>query len=171
MSPELMVRDATDSDAEAIAAIYAGYVLDTVITFDLVPPSVEDWRVKAAHIQHDGWPFLVGTADGVVVGFAYVSEFRSKAAYRYTVEDTIYLSPSVPGRGYGSKLFVELLRRAASAGARQVVAVIAHPGNPASIALHERAGFDWIGVMPKVGFKFDRWVDTLIMQWDVSPTE
>ena len=163
MADDLVLRDATAADAEALAEIYAHYVQRTVITFDEQPLSAPEWAQKLAHIQAEGWPVLVAEVDGQVLGYAYVSQFRAKSAYRFTVEDSIYLSPDATGRGIGRPLLGELLVRAAAAGARSVVAVIAAPGE-ASVALHARAGFADAGVLRDAGFKFGRWVDTIQMQ-------
>ncbi|MCU1689357.1 MAG: family N-acetyltransferase [Pseudonocardiales bacterium] len=163
MAGELILRDAVPGDAEALSAIYAHYVLHTVITFDETPLTSVEWAGKVAHMQADGWPVLVAEVDGEVLGYAYVSQFRPKSAYRFTVEDSIYLAPTATGRGIGRPLLTELLERSRAAGARSVIAVIAAPGE-VSVALHARAGFLDAGVLRDVGFKFGGWVDTIQMQ-------
>lgn len=163
MGGDLTLRDATAADAEALAAIYEHYVRHTVITFDEEPLTVAEWADKVAHIQADGWPVLVADVDGEVLGYAYVSQFRPKSAYRFTVEDSIYLAPSATGRGIGRPLLAALLERSRAAGARSVIAVIAAPGE-VSVAVHARAGFVDAGVLRDAGFKFGTWVDTIQMQ-------
>lgn len=163
MAGELIVRDAVPGDAAALSAIYEHYVLNTVITFDETPLTPPEWAGKVAHMQADGWPVLVAEVDGAVLGYAYVSQFRPKSAYRFTVEDSIYLAPTATGRGIGRPLLSELIERARAAGAHSVIAVIAAPGE-VSIALHHRAGFVHAGVLADVGFKFGEWVDTIQMQ-------
>jgi L-amino acid N-acyltransferase YncA len=163
MAGELILRDAVPDDAAALSAIYEHYVLNTVITFDETPLSAPEWADKVAHIQADGWPVLVAEVDSQVLGYAYVSQFRPKSAYRFTVEDSIYLAPAATGRGIGRPLLAGVLERSRAAGARSVVAVITAPGE-VSVALHERAGFIDAGVLRDAGFKFGQWVDTIQLQ-------
>jgi L-amino acid N-acyltransferase YncA len=158
------VRPATAADMDAVAAIYAHYVDATVATFDEVAPSADDWRRKLSDLTGRGLPFLVAPAGGDIAGFAYAGPFRPKPAYRHTVEDTIYLAPDYTGKGLGSALLEAVLAGCAGAGARQVVAVIADTGSDASAALHRRFGFTEVGRLVRVGFKHDRWVDTVLMQ-------
>ncbi len=160
----LVIRSAEADDMPAVAAIFARYVTDTVITFELQPPSTQDWREKQRDLEASGWPFLVAILDGQVIGYAYVTPWRSKPAYRRTVENTIYLAPEHTGQGYGRALLTELLARARDTDARQVIAVIADTGSPASVALHRRAGFDDVGCLRNVGYKHDQWLDTVLMQ-------
>ncbi|MET7466299.1 N-acetyltransferase family protein [Nonomuraea sp. NPDC005501] len=158
------LRPLSEADLPAVAAIYAHYVDRTVATFDETPPGVEDWRGKTAAITGAGLPFLVTEEDGEVTGFAYAGPFRPKPAYRHTVEDTIYLAPGATGRGLGRLLLGELIERAARARARQMVAVIADSGDPASLRLHTAFGFEQAGRLRGVGFKHDRWIDTILLQ-------
>lgn len=163
MATEVILRDAVPDDAAALSAIYEHYVLHTVITFDETPLTAPEWADKVAHIQADGWPVLVAELDGQVLGYAYVSQFRPKSAYRFTVEDSIYLAPAATGNGVGRLLLGALLERSRAAGARSVIAVITAPGE-ASVALHRRAGFIDAGVLRDAGFKFGTWVDTIQLQ-------
>ncbi|MBM9468451.1 GNAT family N-acetyltransferase [Nakamurella leprariae] len=170
--PAPVVRPATVADAERLSEIHRPYVLETTITFDEQPWPPSHWAGRIEAITADGWPFLVvedGPVGGVggdrrVVGFAYVSAFRPKAAYRHTVEDTIYLDGASTGRGLGRLLLDALLEQAAAAGARQVIAVISDPGAESSIRLHRRAGFVDAGRLRAVGRKLGRWVDTVNLQ-------
>jgi L-amino acid N-acyltransferase YncA len=160
----LVIRPAGADDMPAVAAIFTPYVLDTVITFELQPLSVEDWHEKQRDLEALGWPFLVAIVDEELIGYAYVTPWRSKPAYRHTVENTIYLAPEHTGQGYGRYLLEELLTRARDADARQVIAVIADTGSPASVALHRRAGFENVGRLRDVGYKHGQWIDTVLMQ-------
>ncbi len=158
------IRPAQADDMPTVAAIFAHYVNDTVITFEVLPPSTQDWCEKLFDLELLRWPFLVAIVDGQVVGYAYVMAWSPKPAYRHTVENTIYLAPEHTGRGYGQRLLTDLLTRARAVGTRQVLAVIADTGNPASVALHRRAGFEDVGRLRNVGFKHGQWLDTVLMQ-------
>jgi len=163
-----VVRAAAPADAERIAGIFAHYVTTSVATFEEVAPTAADWRQRLGDLTGRNLPFLVAEAGGSVCGFAYASPWRPKPAYRYTVEDSVYLSPDCTGRGIGSALLGTLLADCAAAGARQVIAVIADTGSDASAALHRRFGFTQAGLLPGVGRKHGRWIDTLLMQKDLG---
>jgi len=163
-----VVRAAVPADAERIAGIFAHYVTTSVATFEEVAPTTADWRQRLGDLTGRNLPFLVAEADGSVCGFAYASPWRPKPAYRYTVEDSVYLSPDCTGRGIGSALLGTLLADCAAAGARQVIAVIADTGSDASAALHRRFGFTQAGLLPGVGRKHGRWIDTVLMQKDLG---
>ncbi|MEV0231688.1 N-acetyltransferase family protein [Nonomuraea sp. NPDC050786] len=158
------LRDVAEADLPAVADIYAHYVTGSVATFDETPPGLDAWRAKADGIVGAGLPFLVAEVDGAVAGYAYVSQYRPKPAYRHTVEDSIYLAPGLTGRGLGKLLLGELIRRAAETPARQMIAVIADFGDPASARLHKGFGFEEAGRLRAVGFKHGRWVDTVLLQ-------
>ena len=164
--PQPVVRAADPADAGQVAAIFAHYVATSVATFEEVAPVPADWRRRLGELTALNLPFLVAEADGdaTICGFAYASPWRPKPAYRYTVEDTVYLSPGCTGRGIGSALLGTLLAGCAAAGARQVIAVIADTGSDASAALHRRFGFTQAGLLSGVGRKHGRWIDTLLMQ-------
>ena len=155
----------------AVAAVFAHYVNETVISFELEAPSTEEWLQKRRDLQASGWPLLVAILDGEVIGYAYVAPWRNKPAYRQTVESTIYLAPGHTGRGYGKRLLAALLTHAREAGARQVIAVIADTGSQASVALHQRAGFRDAGRLRDVGFKHDQWLDVSVMQLPLGDHE
>jgi len=162
-----VVRAAVPADLEDVAAIYAHYVTTSVATFEEVPPTPADWRLRLDDLADRKLPFLVaqaGAADRPVCGYAYASPWRPKPAYRYTVEDTVYVSPAHTGRGLGRALLGALLAACADAGARQVIAVIADTGSEASVALHRRFGFVQAGRLSQVGRKHGRWLDTVLMQ-------
>ncbi|MEV0618667.1 N-acetyltransferase family protein [Nonomuraea sp. NPDC050404] len=164
------VRALTDADLPTVRDIYAHYVTETVATFDETPLTREDWRVKAGAVTAAGLPFLVAEADGQVAGYAYVAQYRPKPAYRHTLEDSIYLAPGHTGRGLGRLLLGALVSEVSRTPARQVVAVIADSGDPASARLHERFGFAPVGRLTAVGFKHGRWIDTLLLQLDLKTT-
>lgn len=167
MTPPV-VRAAVPADLEQVAAIYAHYVTTSVATFEEVPPTVEDWRRRLDDLAEANLPFLVTEADAAVCGYAYAGPWRPKPAYRYTVEDTVYLSPAHTGRGLGGALLGPLLAACADAGARQVIAVIADTGSDASVALHRRFGFEQAGRLRAVGHKHGRWIDTILMQRELG---
>jgi len=167
---DLQIRTARPGDAQAIGSIFATYVNSSVATFELTAPTSADWAAKVQAITEAGWPFLVGQIAGEVVGFAYVSPWRAKPAYRHTVEDTVYLATDYVGRGLGSALLGALLESADAAGARQVIAVIADSGDPASRLAHQRLGFAEVGRLSCVGFKHDRWIDIVLMQRELGQT-
>ncbi|WP_405149242.1 GNAT family N-acetyltransferase [Sphaerisporangium sp. NBC_01403] len=166
---EPLIRPAVPADLEAVAAIYSHYVTGSLATFEEVPPTVPDWERRLADLAGRRLPFLVADVAGQVAGYAYAGPFRPKPAYRHTVEDSIYLAPGSTGRGLGRALLAALLAGCAEAGARQVIAVIADTGETASAALHRRFGFTDAGLLRQVGHKHGRWVDTLLMQRDLSP--
>lgn len=155
-----MIRPAEPADLAAVATIYAHYVRETLVTFDESPPTEADWQAKAAHVS----PFLVAELDGEIAGYAYVSPYRPKPAYRHTGEDSIYLAPHRIGLGLGSALLEALLTACQETELRQLVAVIADTGSDASAALHRRFGFEPAGRLTRVGFKHGRWIDTVLMQ-------
>lgn len=160
----LTLRDATVSDLPAITEIYRESVLNGVATYEIVPPSEAEMATRFATITSHGYPYIVATdAAGTIVGYAYASAFRTRAAYRFLVEDSIYLAPSARGKGAGKMLLVELVRRCTELGFRQMVAVIGG-AHPASIAVHRSVGFEDQGLMKATGFKHGRWLDTAIMQ-------
>ncbi|HLI19893.1 MAG TPA: GNAT family N-acetyltransferase [Stellaceae bacterium] len=165
-----IIRDSEPADIPAITAIYAYSVMTSLATFDEQPPSIEEMRQRRAEVVDLGLPFLVAASlDGEILGYAYAAAFRRRTGYRFTLEDSIYVERSQTHRGIGTALLTALIDRCAAAGYRQLVAVIAHAGQAASIGLHEKLGFKTIGVMPAVGFKFRRWIDVVLMQRALGP--
>ncbi|GAA2678189.1 MULTISPECIES: GNAT family N-acetyltransferase [Actinosynnema] len=162
-APEVTVRPATADDLKAVTAIYAHYVHHSTVTFDLVPPTADDWQRKHGEVAERGLPFLIAGCGDEVVGFAYLAPWRAKPAYRHTAEDTIYLAPAATGRGVGAALLGELLALADNAGIKQVIAVITEDGK-ASLALHHRFGFTVAGRLEAVAHKHGRWIGTTLMQ-------
>lgn len=162
---EFIVRDAESSDLPHIREIYNHYVLNSTVTFDETPMSLADLRRKFAKVTKLGMPFIVAQSPGgQLLGYAYVYPWREKAAYRFTVESSIYLGPASTGKGLGKVLLQNLLDRCRAAGIKEVIAVIADKGADASIRMHENFGFTQIGHMGRVGFKFGRWLGTVLMQ-------
>lgn len=158
------LRDSTPGDAEAVAAIYAHHVRFGLGTFEETPPSVDEIRQRREAILALGLPFLVATAGERIIGYAYAGPYRTRSAYRYTLEDSIYVAAEAARRGVGRALLARLIERSDALGYRQMVAVIGDSDNQASIRLHAALGFERIGIQPAVGFKHGRWVDSILMQ-------
>jgi len=167
MGNPIGIRDVSETDAERIAAIYAHHVLNGTASYEVNPPTVEDMIAKIRRVTGPGWPFLVAELDGEVAGYAYATQFRDRAAYRFTAEDSIYVHPDRMGCGVGRALLVALLERSAAYGFRTIVAVIGG-GEPASIALHAKCGFREAGRLHRVGYKFGQWLDSVYMQIELQ---
>lgn len=163
-----MIRDARESDAEAVHAIYAHHVLHGTASYDIEPPSLDDISRKMRWILGEGWPFLVAEEDDAVVGYAYATQFRDRAAYRFTCENSIYVHPDWTGRGSGKALLETLLDRSGEYGFRTMIAVIGG-AEPASISLHSASGFAEVGRLKAVGWKKQRWLDNVYMQRNLVP--
>ena len=164
-SSEPIIRKATPEDLSAMVEIYNYYIQNSVVTFDMDVMALDDWAEKFRWINELGLPFIVAQSpNGQIIGFAYVAPWRQKAAFKRTVEDSIYLRPAAIGKRVGTRLLQELLDQAKAAGVKEVVAVISDKGAESSIALHERFGFKHQGHLGKVGFKFGRWLGTVLMQ-------
>lgn len=160
----LRVRAATEADMTAVQAIYTPHVLHGLATFEEVPPSTEEFLARRAAVLGMGLPYLVAEREGIVVGYAYASTYRARAAYRHTLEDSIYLAEGMTGQGIGTALLSALLGRCEAGPWRQMLAVIGDSRNAGSIALHRRLGFQDAGTLKAVGFKLGTWVDTVFMQ-------
>jgi len=158
------IRAATPADAGALAAIYGHHVLHGSGTFEEVAPSAEEMAARLAAVTARGLPFLVAEAAGRVTGLAYAAPFRQRAAYRYTVEDSVYVAPDNLGRGLGKALLGGVIAACEDLGLRQMVAMIGGGENAASIALHRACGFELVGVFKAAGHKAGRWVDVVQMQ-------
>ena len=164
----MRIRNARESDAKAVHAIYAHHVLHGTASYDIDPPSLEQTGDKMRWILGEGWPFLVAEADGRVVGYAYVTQFRDRAAYRFTCENSIYVHSEWIGRGIGKTLLKTLLESSAEYGFRTMIAVIGG-AEPASVRLHADCGFEEVGRLRAVGWKKDRWLDSIYMQSNLFP--
>lgn len=160
----VLIRPAFFTDAEALAAIYGHHVLHGVGTFEEVPPSAEDMAGRLSAVAEYGLPYLAAELDGALAGFAYAAPFRARAAYRYTVEDSVYVAPDRIGRGIGKALLEAVISRCEGLGLRQMVAVIGDSDNAASIGIHRACGFQQAGTLTGVGFKAGRWVDVVMMR-------
>jgi phosphinothricin acetyltransferase len=167
MGEIVAIREVSEADAGAIAAIYAHHVLHGTASYEVEPPSVDDTLAKIRHICAKGWPFIVAEEGGDVSGYAYVTQFRDRVAYRFAAEDSIYVHPDRMGHGVGRALLEALLERSAAQGFRTIVAVVGG-AEPASIALHARCGFREVGRLTAVGFKFGRWLDSVYMQRELE---
>ena len=159
----LNIRDATAADMADVQAIYAFYVARTSASFEEEPPAAEEMRRRLAKTRERGLPYLVAETEGEIVGYTYAGPWRFRSAYRYTIEDSIYVAPSVTRRGVGSSLLGALVERCTALGYRQMIGVIGDSANHGSIGLHRRLGFRQEGVLRGVGLKFGRWVDVVIM--------
>jgi phosphinothricin acetyltransferase len=154
----------------AVATIYGHYVETSTATFEEVAPTPAEMRRRLADTDARGLPYLVAQdRAGAIVGFAYASPFRTRSAYRFAVEDSVYVAPDALRAGVGRALLTELARRCEAIGYRQMIAVIGGNANAASIALHIRCGFRQVGLMPAVGYKFGRWIDSVRMQRALGP--
>ncbi len=163
MTTAPVIRAATTADSPAIQQIYAHHVLSGLASFEETPPDVVEIERRQDAVAAVGLPCLVAQLEGAVQGFAYAMRYRERAADRYTVENSIYVAADAMGRGIGGGLLEALIPPCAKAGYRQMVAVIGDSGNAASIALRARYGFRVVGVLPAVGYKFGRWVDSVLM--------
>jgi L-amino acid N-acyltransferase YncA len=159
-----LVRAATAADIAAIAAIYRPAVLTGTASFELEPPDEPEMRRRFTAITEGGYPYFVAEIDGRVVGYAYAGAYRTRPAYRFTVENSVYIAPEAQGKGVGAMLLKALIEAATAKGYRLMVAVIGDSRNQASITLHRSAGFTFCGTIHSVGYKFGRWLDSVIME-------
>lgn len=164
MSEDCSVRPSEPGDIPDIQTIYATHVLTGLATFEEVPPSVREMAARRDKTLDLKLPHLVATMDKKVVGYCYAGPYHTRNAYRFTLEDSIYLDPAIKGRGVGSALLNELIRQTTELGYRQMIAVIGDTENKGSIGLHRKFGFQHVGTLDRVGFKFGRWVNVVIMQ-------
>ena len=170
MAPDTThIRDVTPEDMDRISEIYAHYVLNTVITFEADPPDAAEMARRIASIQAGGFPYLVAEKASTVVGYAYAAPYRTRHAYRFTVEDTVYLDPSATGKGLGKRLLSDIIDVCTAKGFRQMIGIVAGHENAASINLHKSLGFEQVGVTKSVGQKFGRWIDTTYLQRPLGP--
>lgn len=172
----MIVRTATQADAAALAEIYGDAVRHGFGTFEEDPPSAADMDGRRRAVQDMGLPYLVAEIDGRVLGFAYAGPFRPRAAYRYTLEDSVYVSPDAKGKGVGRAVLSAVIKACEALGIRQLMAVIGDSENAGSVGLHRSLGFEQTGVGRSVGFKHGRWVDIVHMQkalngGDASPPD
>src|ERR1700675_1076469 len=161
-SPE--IRPPAAADLSAITEIYEHAVRHGPATFELIPPDLIEMTRRFGVLMDGGFPYLVATLEGRVVGYAYAGAYRPRPAYRFTVENSVYLQPANHRRGIGLQLLQRLIAESEARGYRQMIAVVGDSANAGSIGVHTKCGFQMIGTHPNVGFKFGRWLDTVIMQ-------
>ena len=162
--PISVIRAAVEADLPAVTAIYDHAVRFGTATFELVPPDLAEMSRRFGALRDGGFPYLVAELAGAVVGYAYAGPYRPRPAYRFTVENSIYLAPAIHRRGVGIQLLRRLIAECEARGYRQMIAVIGNSANAGSIGVHAHAGFQMIGTHPTVGLKFGRWLDTVMMQ-------
>ena len=166
----VVIRAAADADLPAIAELYAHHVLAGTASFEVAAPTVDEMRRRRRDVLSHGLPYFVASlSDTALAGYAYATEYRSRVAYRHTVEDSVYVDPVCVRRGAGRALLAAVIAACETLGYRQMVAVIGGSDNAASISLHAALGFRHAGVLPAVGRKFDRWIDTVLMQRALGP--
>ncbi|WP_410174540.1 GNAT family N-acetyltransferase [Pandoraea sputorum] len=158
------VRPVRDDDLPVITAIYAHHVLTGSASFEEVPPDEAEMRARCAKVRDAGLPYLVAEHAGRVLGYAYATHYRPRSAYRFTLEDSVYIAADAIGQGVGRALLLTLIARCEGGPWRQLIANVGDSGNRASLALHAACGFEHAGTLKSVGFKFGRWVDTVLMQ-------
>ncbi len=161
---DLLVRGSTEADVADVSLIYSHHVKHGTATFEITPPDAEKIARRRDAVLTEGLPYLVAECRGSIVGYAYASLYRPRPAYRFTIEDSIYLHPDHLGKGIGRLLLTELIGRCERGPWRQMIAVIGDSGNAASVRLHAALGFRHTGVFESVGWKFGRWLDTVLMQ-------
>lgn len=161
---EIRVRSARLEDIPAITAIYRPAVVSGTASFELEPPSEDEMRRRFEAITSAGYPYFVAERDGLVVGYGYANAFRPRPAYRFSVENSVYVAPDQQRQGVGRALLVALIDACTAQGFRQMIAVIGDSGQRASIALHRALGFTFCGTVHSVGYKHGRWLDTVMMQ-------
>lgn len=168
MKSTITVRASEERDVASITAIYAHHVLNGLATFEVEAPDEPEMARRRAQIVSQGLPFLVAERERRVVGYAYAAPYRARPAYRYTLEDSIYIAQDAVGQGAGRALLDALVAACARAGYRQLIAVIGDSANTASVGLHAACGFKHAGLLQGVGFKFGRWVDSVLMQMELG---
>lgn len=160
---QILIRDSAEADLAAITAIYGHAVRHGVASFELEPPDIAEMGRRRAAVLAGGYPHMVAERAGQVVGYTYASAYRPRPAYRFTVENSIYVAPDQHGGGVGRALMRELIARCEAAGFRLMIAVIGDSANAASIGLHSAFGFSHAGLLPNVGWKHERWLDSVLM--------
>lgn len=166
---DFAIRDSAAADLPQITAIYGHWVTHGLASFEIDPPDLAEMTRRRDAVTGAGFPYLVAVGAEGVLGYAYASAYRTRPAYRFTVENSVYVAPGAGQGGIGLALLRELIARCTAAGFRQMVAVIGDSGNAASIALHRRAGFTPAGLIQAAGWKHGRWVDSVLMQRALGP--
>jgi phosphinothricin acetyltransferase len=166
--PEILIREAADADMGAIQQIYAHHVRFGTASFEEAVPDTAELTTRRAGVLGQGLPYLVAEGEGRILGYAYASAYRARSAYRFSIEDSIYVAEGLAGRGLGTRLMSSLIARCETGPWRQMIAVIGDSDNAASIALHRAFGFRHTGTLRSIGFKFGRWLDSVLMQRDLG---
>ena len=169
MEPQPTIRPGTEADVASVRAIYAHHVLTGLASFEIEPPDVDEMRRRREAVVERGFPYLVAEIGGEVVGYAYAGPYRARPGYRFSCENSIYIRRGWEGRGIGKALLAPLIAGCEAMGMRQMVAVIGDSGNDASINLHKSLGFEMAGILRSIGFKFGRWLDSVMMQRALGP--
>ena len=162
------IRPSRDADVPAITAIYAHHVLHGTGTFETTPPTEDEMKARRADVLAKGLPYLVMEDAGRVIGYAYCVLFRPRPAYRFSAEDSIYMHPDAAGKGLGKQLLAETMKQAEAVGMRKLIAVIGDSGNAGSIGVHRALGFTHAGTIKSCGWKFERWLDIVIMEKSIG---
>jgi L-amino acid N-acyltransferase YncA len=165
----LTIRPASAPDIPAITRIYAHAVTHGTASFEYEPPSEAEMARRMSELTDKGFPYFSAEADGTLAGYAYAGPYRTRPAYRFTLEDSVYVAPEAQGRGVGRALLSQLIAQAERQGFRQMIAVIGDSEQTGSIALHAALGFAYVGSLPNTGFKFGRWLDSVLMQRPLGP--
>jgi L-amino acid N-acyltransferase YncA len=165
----VIIRASAEADVDAIATIYEHYVLNSTVTFETEAPSLQEMLRRRSILVAARFPYLVAEINGQVVGYAYAGTYRARAAYRSTVENSVYLGQDAVGKGIGRQLLETLIAACEVTGFRQMIAVIGGKTNNASVRLHERCGFRHVGTLESVGFKHGEWLPTILMQRELRP--
>ncbi len=163
-APEVLIRARSDADMARITAIYTHHVLHGASSWELTPPDEAEMTRRAHALEDGGYPYLVAEVDGCVAGYAYAGAYRPRPAYRNTVENSIYIDDAVRRGGIGRKLLAALIDICTELGFRQMIAIVGDASNRQSIDFHEKMGFTHVGHVKNIGYKFDRWMDQIIMQ-------
>ncbi|OYT90376.1 MAG: GNAT family N-acetyltransferase [Burkholderiales bacterium PBB3] len=164
----IKIRPSTDADVAATTAIYQHHVLHGTGTFEITPPTPGDMVNRRQDVLSKNLPYLVLEENSRVIGFAYCNWFKPRPAYRFSAEDSIYLAPEATGRGLGKLLLTELMAQAERAGVRKLIAVIGDSANQGSIGVHQVCGFTHVGVLSACGWKFERWLDVVLMERSIG---
>ena len=167
----MLVRDSLEADIDAIQAIYAHHVLTGTASFELDPPDRAEMARRRADVLANGFPYLVAVRGEQILGYAYANYFRTRPAYRFSVENSIYVREGLRRQGVGRALLTALIARCEANGVRQILAVIGDSANTGSIGLHAACGFRFAGVLRASGWKFDRWIDTVLMQLELGEAD
>jgi L-amino acid N-acyltransferase YncA len=173
MPPSLTyaLRPATEADMPGVQRIYGEHVAHGLASFEETPPSVNDMLARFRALKRQSFPYIVAERKNAIVGYAYAGPYRTRSAYRFTIENSVYVDREATGEGIGRALLSQLIQECEKGPWRQMIAIIGDSGNKASIALHESQGFRLVGILREVGFKHEQWVDSVVMQRALTPPD